>query len=382
VQLAVERSDAAGGIAITASHNPKEYNGLKFIASDGVFLDAAENMNLFQVFDGGVFEFADVDEIGSITHTDSPERMHIDNILGLAMFKSGDIREKLRSKRLKVVVDAVNASGSRYVPALLREFGCEVIELFCDESGNFPHTPEPVPDNLGQLCEAVTRYKADLGAAVDPDADRLVLIDENGRPIGEEKTIVISIDSALTFAGGKDAAAAVNYSTSRMAEDAAQKHGARVFRSPVGEINVVRKMKDCGAIIGGEGSGGVILPESHYGRDSLAGIALTLALMARRDASLSQIAGSYPEYFMIKHKQPFSGEIEPLIGQIKDALSDGEAVIDDGIKINYSDGWLQLRASNTEPIIRIMAESTSQSRSQELIDKAASEIKKHARTIN
>jgi phosphomannomutase len=382
VQLATERSNAGGGIVITASHNPREYNGLKFLAPDGVFLDGAENLNLFKIFDSGVFDYANVDNIGSIRFADSPERMHIENILGLEIFKSGEIREKLRSRKLKVVVDAVNAAGSRYVPALLGELGCETIELFCDESGEFPHTPEPVPDNLGQLRKAVQNHKADLGVAVDPDADRLVLIDENGLPVGEEKTIVIAADAALSYINKKDAAVAVNYSTTRMVEDMAGKHGARVFRSPVGEINVVRKMKDCGAVIGGEGSGGVILSESHYGRDSLVGTALVLAFIAMQNKSLSQIAGSYPEYFMIKQKQAFSGEIEPLIARVKNALADGEATVDDGIKINYDDGWVQLRASNTEPIVRIMAESPSQQRSQELLERVTKETEKHSSIIN
>ncbi|MFW5702284.1 MAG: phosphoglucosamine mutase, partial [Bacteroidota bacterium] len=374
VQLAVEHSDSAGGIAITASHNPTEYNGLKFIGSNGVFLDAAENQNMWQIADSGIFDYASATGAGRIHRAESPDIMHINNILNLPIFENNDIIEKIRSRRLKVVVDAVNASGSVFMPALLRELGCEVVELYCNLSGHFPHTPEPLPENLGDMARAVIEHRADIGIAVDPDADRLVMIDQNGKPIGEEKTIVIAIDSALAALGSNDSTVAVNYSTSRMVDDVAAKYGAKVFRSPVGEINVVRKMKECGAVIGGEGSGGVILPASHYGRDSLVGAALTLALIARRGESLGLIASSYPDYSMIKRKRQFVGEIAPLLKKIELEFSDGQATIDDGIKINFEKSWVQLRASNTEPIVRIIAESPSREETEKLIARAETVI--------
>ncbi|MCK5741454.1 MAG: phosphoglucosamine mutase, partial [Chlorobi bacterium] len=296
---------------------------------------------------------------------------HIEAIINSPIFSESDTIAKLKDRKLKIVVDAVNASGSIVVPTLLRKLGCEVIELFCDASGIFPHTPEPLPINLTELAAAVKEHKADLGIAVDPDADRLVLIDENGVPIGEELTITLAAEAALSSKdalGKYDAVVTVNYSTTRTVEDIAAKYGAVVKRSAVGEINVVRKMKEVNALVGGEGSGGVILPACHYGRDSLVGCALILHLLAQRDSSLSEICADLPKYAMLKLKRQFSGQLDELIDQVIEAFPDGKATRDDGIKIDFEKSWVQLRASNTEPIVRIIAEAPTKKEAKELAE--------------
>ncbi len=369
VQLLTEHSDAAGGIAITASHNPEEWNGLKFLSSNGVFLDSFENQELWNIVDSSKFFKSSV--TGEVKSFENPIESHIDNIFAVDFLKPHI--ENVKNLKLKIVVDAVNASGSYAIPQLLESMGCTVVPLYCNGSGKFPHTPEPLPEYLSDLCESVKKEKADLGIAVDPDADRLVLIGSDGVPIGEEKTIALSIESVFSILRNSEYefVAVVNHSTSMMTDFVADKNGGKVLRSPVGEINVVKKMKEVGAIIGGEGSGGVILPACHYGRDSLVGTALILTLISSSGKSLTELSDELPTYFMKKTKKQFSGDIKGFISKIRNEFV-GEFIEDDGIKIINENYWIQLRASNTEPIIRIIAESTNAETCEKLLHKANS----------
>lgn len=359
VQLEVEHSDAGGGIAITASHNPGQWNGLKFINSEGVFLDAEENKVLWDLVDN-FHNFTLPDDnyfFDTITDKKATTR-HINRIIELDFLKKS--LPSIIERKFKVVVDAVNSSGSYVVPELLNQLGCEVIAINCDGSGLFPHIPEPLPENLGDLAQTVKAVKADLGIAVDPDSDRLVLIDENGIPIGEEKTIAIAVESVLS-SSNKRGNIVVNLSTSKMTEIVAQKFGCTTLRSPVGEINVVKLMKQSNAIVGGEGSGGVILPDCHYGRDALVGIALTINLLATTGKTLSEVAKGLPNLSMIKLKKNFTGDLKQLFETLQNKHKDEKITLGDGIRIDFSDRWVQLRASNTEPIIRVIAEAPNKS---------------------
>lgn len=361
VQLYAEKNiNAAGGIAITASHNPSQWNGLKFINSEGTFLDAEFNAKLWEKVDNKQLGFKQ-GAFGKSNDEPNAIETHIQMILDIPLFNS-EVIESIKSKKYKIVVDAVNASGSVAVPALLKKLGCEVVELYCTGSGKFPHTPEPLPENLTELAKAVAIHKSDLGIAVDPDADRLVLIDETGTAIGEEKTICLSIDAVLSNLEKIDNASAVctvNHSTTMLADYIAKKYNGVCTRAAVGEINVVNEMKKSGAAIGGEGSGGVILPACHYGRDSLVGIALLLILLAQKNQKLSEIVLEYPNYQMLKTKLPFTGDLDNFISEIKVKFADSKIIAEDGIKIITDSSWVQLRKSNTEPIIRIIAEAES-----------------------
>lgn len=372
VQFIVEKMNCAGGIAITASHNPKEWNGLKFINDSGVFFDAGENTELWKIVDNNKISDKFKDNYQNITHVKDALELHVNSILALPFFKDSNILELIRKRNFKVVVDAVNSSGSLAVPMLLEKLNCEIFPLFCDGSGIFPHTPEPLPENLTQLADKVKEMKFDIGIAVDPDADRLVMIDENGEPIGEEKTIVTAIHSVLDsyefFWNKFNKTAVVNHSTTRVSDDVAAMFDAVVLRSPVGEINVVKKMKMENAVVGGEGSGGVILPECHYGRDSLVGISLVLALLAKKNLTLSELVATYPKYEMQKTKFNFTGSLTTLIPVIKERFRDYTILEDDGIKLIKNKEWVQLRSSNTEPIIRIIAEAETKEKSQNLIN--------------
>jgi phosphomannomutase len=374
VQLYTEHTGAVGGIAITASHNPKEWNGMKFIASDGVFLDKEQNERLSEELEKGDFRYPTLekypDEAPNVI-----KNMHLNYIFNNPLFDA-EVLEKIRAKNLKVCVDAVNASGSKIIPDILELFGCEVVRIACDSSGIFPHTPEPIPANLGGLAGAVKEHHADLGIAVDPDADRLVLTDENGILIGEERTVTLATESVLAdfdkCVEGYQKCVTVNYSTTRAVEDVAAAHGAKVFRSPVGEINVVKEMKRNKSVIGGEGSGGVIFPGFHYGRDSIIGTALILRLLAERDMPLSKINATIPNYAVVKTKIPVEGSIQTLIDATAKEFSEGKATLDDGIRIDFEKSWVQLRASNTEPIMRIIAEAETEKECHALIGRVKS----------
>ena len=379
VQFMVEETKAAGGIVITASHNPAQWNGLKFLNSTGVFLDKSENENLWQIVDK-IFLDSD-NEKNSYKpeyNTDSIE-LHIAKILNLPFFHDTDILRRIRGNRFKVVVDAVNSSGSVAIISLLASMGCERIPLYCDGTGLFPHTPEPLAENLTALAEAVKLHQADIGIAVDPDADRLVLIDETGKAIGEEKTISLAVLTVLEniqfFCNSDSPAIVVNYSTTRLVEDIAVRFNAKVHRSPVGEINVVKKMKETDAFIGGEGSGGVILPACHYGRDSLVGTALIMSLLAQKKATLSSIVNSLHQYQMVKYKQEYSGSLDSIIPKVILEFEDARITNEDGIRIDFPKSWVQLRSSNTEPIIRIIAEAETKEEAEELVKKVLGFIK-------
>lgn len=370
VQLETEHSDAAGGISITASHNPSEWNGLKFLNSEGIFLDAEECLDFFAHVDSRDRDYASWDEAGALVRAEDAILKHCDLALGLPFIDLPALRER----RFHVVVDAVNASGSTIVPMLLERCGCIVTPLFCDGTGLFPHTPEPLPENLTDLAAAVAEHDADLGIAVDPDADRLVVVDERGRPIGEEYTITQAVDFILRYerlrGENEDLIAVVNLSTTRAVEDVAARYGAIVERTPVGEINVARRMKGLGAVIGGEGSGGVILPALHYGRDSIAGIVILLSNLLRHGGTLSALRADLPSYEIVKRRVTLEpGTIAAdVLASVAYVPRARRVRTDDGIRIDFDRAWVHLRASNTEPIIRVIAEAPTREEAIALAD--------------
>ena len=371
VQLVIEQSKAAGGISITASHNSEEWNGLKFINRDGVFFNHIENIRLWKAEKYGVFNFSDQIIYNDIIADNDAVKNHIQSVLSIPIFKS-DALKKIRERKFKVVVDAVNASGSKAIPMLLKELGCEVIEQYCEENGRFPHSPEPVNANLVSLGEEVKKSGSDLGIAVDPDADRLVLINEKGEPIGEERTIALAVETVLSNIGyfkllTKSPVVVINQSTTRTVDDICRKHGAVLERSAVGEINVVNAMKKSKAIIGGEGSGGVILPACHYGRDSLVGTALIIYYLAINKLSLSEANKNLPLYSMVKQKCIFHGDLNKLYDIIIEQFPNGKPIKGDGIKVMFPESWIQVRASNTEPIVRIIAEDQHPKEAKNLV---------------
>jgi len=376
VQMAVEHSDAVGGIAVTASHNPMEWNGLKFLAKTGMFLDADENKEFLALI-GKDSSYARWQNIGRFKKDNTFLERHIDAVINLKYLDA----ERIRRRKFKVVVDCVNSAGSEVIPKLLRRLGCEVVELNCDRSGVFPHAPEPVPENLTDLCERVVEENADLGIAVDPDVDRLVLITEKGEPFGEEYTItqavkfILMVDSRLGFQDSiKKRKVVVNLSTTRAVEDVAKEFDAEVVRTPVGEINVAKRMKEIDALIGGEGSGGVILPDVHLGRDALVGIGLTLQHLLEFGGTMSELRANLPNYFIVKKKIELKQDDgETVLNEIKQRYAKEKMNTDDGVRIDYPDFWVHLRKSNTEPIIRIIAEARTKEQvehvTQEFIQK-------------
>jgi phosphomannomutase len=369
VQLAAEKSEASGGISITASHNPSEWNGLKFLDADGIFLGPDECARFFAIVDAARRPLAGWHGSGGIRLASDTIARHVDATLELPFVDLAG----LRARGFTVVVDAVNASGSTIVPMLLERCGCEVVRLFCQGSGIFPHTPEPLPENLGQLAEAVRTHHADMGIAVDPDADRLVLIDERGEPFGEEYTITQAAEFMLGWARRarptEDLSVVVNLSTTRAIDDIAARHGARVVRTPVGEINVALEMKRQGAIIGGEGSGGVILPMLHFGRDSLAGIIITLMHLLERGDRMSAMRASLPSYDIVKKKAPLipGASADGVLARIAaGAPTDARVTTSDGLRLDFDRSWVHMRSSNTEPIIRVIAEAPTEAEAHAL----------------
>jgi len=376
VQLAVEHEHAHGGIAVTASHNPIQWNGLKFMASTGLFLDSAENAEFWEIARESP-KFQPWDGIGNEEMNTSWLKRHIESVLTLPLLRPDGIRKR----RFKIVLDCVNAAGGMIVPQLLKELGCEVDEMHCDVAGIFQHTPEPLPENLTGLAQRVAQTHADLGIAVDPDVDRLVLINERGEPYGEEYTITTAVDFVLKQRARFPGAAApprvvINLSTTRAVEDVAKKHGAETFRTPVGEINVAARMRDIGAIIGGEGSGGVILPAVHLGRDAIVGIGLVLQHLAETGGTLSQLKASLPQYAIAKGKLELRGVApDDVLAIMKSRhASKGKVNTDDGIRIDYPEYWVHLRKSNTEPIIRIIAEAGTAEQARTVVDEFKKEI--------
>lgn len=375
VQIMVEELNAIVGISITASHNPDEWNGLKFINKDGVFFNAADNELLLQTIKEQNltaipeeiksyidYEITYKNEFAIDTHLNRILNLHIDGV-------KLDI-DLIKNHNLKVVVDAINASGSFIIPKLLEILNCELFKINCNGDGKFVHKPEPLPENLSELAQKVFETNYDIGFAIDPDGDRLVLINEKGKPIKEENTIVLAILSYLELcANPEEVRIVVNHSTTQLVERVAEKFGAKVFRAPVGEINVVEKMKEVKAQIGGEGSGGVILTGFHLGRDAIAGIVLILILLAKKGKKLSEIIDELPITIMKKVKIEFEDDFEKLINLTKFQFKKENCIQEDGLKFIGPDYWVQLRKSNTEPILRIIAESTSEFSTNILIDK-------------
>lgn len=375
VALAVERLNASGGIAVTASHNPMQWNGLKFMAANGMFLDARENRKFWQIAKRGRFKFAPWERQGKHRADASFVDRHIEAVLSLQYFKL----DRIRSRKFRVVVDCVNAAGGVIVPKMLRELGCEVIEMNCDVAGVFAHTPEPLPENLTDLAQRVISEKADVGVAVDPDVDRLVLIDERGKPFVEEYTIASAVQFVLgeeKKLGRDNHSVVVNLSTTRAVDDIAAGFGARVTRTPVGEINVAATMKKQGAVIGGEGSGGVIVPEVHFGRDAMVGIGLFLQSLTNFGGKTSELKASLPQYTIAKDKIAI-GALRPdvVLRKLQKKYSKSERVnIDDGLKIDFASSWVHLRKSNTEPIIRIIAEAKTAGEAAALVKRFKKEV--------
>lgn len=370
VEIAVPLEKADGGIILTASHNPKQWNALKLLNEKGEFLDAAQGAKILEIAEKEAFNFSEVDDLGTVNRNDSYIDIHIDEVLDLSLVDA----DVIRAAKFKVVVDGVNSTGGIAIPKLLKELGVEVVELYCDPTGHFPHNPEPLKEHLGDICELVVKEKADFGIVVDPDVDRLAFITNEGEMFGEEYTLVACADYVLGKTKGNTVS---NLSSSRALRDISEKHGGTYEAAAVGEVNVVTKMKANKAIIGGEGNGGIIYPESHYGRDSLVGTALFLMLMAERGGTVSELRASYPSYFMSKKKIELTPglDVDGILVAMAEKYKNEEISTIDGVKIDFPENWVHLRKSNTEPIIRIYTEAKSQTEADGLADRIIGEIK-------
>ncbi len=367
VQFAVKTLGAQGGIAISASHNPNEWNALKLLNSTGQFMSPEEH-NEMKKYLGQPAEYKPWDKIGHTTFNHEMLKNHKEKALLLPFI---DV-ELIRSKKFKVVADCVNGAGVYVIPELLRDLGCEVIELNCEKTGIFPRLPEPLPENLVETMAKVKETGADLAVVVDPDADRLVLITDEGEPFSEENTISHVVKWVLSKNPGN---VVVNLSTTRTVDDVAKAAGCEVFRSPVGEANVVQKMKETGAVIGGEGSGGVIYPALHYGRDSLVGVIITLQHLAEFGGKLSDLKRALPQYSIAKKKIDISGKSpDEVLAAMVEKYKHEKVNTDDGLRIDFPDHWVHFRKSNTEPIIRVIAETTSYDEAVKLCEKYFAEI--------
>lgn len=376
VQLAVEHEKAHGGIAVTASHNPMQWNGLKFMASTGLFLDPAENAEFWEIA-RETPRYQPWNAIGTEESNTTWLRRHCESVLNLPLLRP----DVIRKRRFTVVLDCVNAAGGMIVPGLLRDLGCDVEEMNCEVGGIFRHTPEPLPENLTDLAARVAATHADLGIAVDPDVDRLVLINERGEFYGEEYTIATAVDFVLKQRMRLNSSAdsphvVINLSTTRAVEDIAHRYGGDVVRTPVGEINVAAKMRDIGAVIGGEGSGGVILPAVHLGRDAIVGIGLVLQHLAESGGTLSQLKASLPQYAIAKGKLELRGVAPDEVLAVMQSRhgAKGKINTEDGIRIDYPEYWVHLRKSNTEPIVRIIAEASTPEEATSVVAAFSKEI--------
>lgn len=370
VELAVHDERAGGGIIITASHNPKQWNALKLLNSHGEFISAKAGEEVLRIAEDKAIEYEEVSSIGSYTTDDTYIDKHIERILKLKLV---DV-EAIKAKNLKVVIDCVNSTGGIAVPKLLRALGVEQItELYTEPNGQFPHNPEPLPENLSELSNQVKKYKADLGIAVDPDVDRLALVCESGEMFGEEYTLVAVADYVLANKKGNTVS---NLSSTRALQDVTEKAGQEYHASAVGEVNVVQKMKEVKAVIGGEGNGGIIYPELHYGRDALVGIALFLTHLVKSNKTASILRATYPNYVIAKKKLDLdtSANIDKLFDQIGDKYANYDVNTEDGVKITFDKDWVHLRRSNTEPIIRIYAESTSETSSENIANQIMKDL--------
>ncbi len=369
VEIAVPEEEAGAGIVLTASHNPKEWNALKFLNNKGEFISAADGEEVLRIIRDGDIQYAVISKLGAYENRTDYIQRHIDKILALPLVNV----EAVRQKGFQVVVDAVNSTGALALPPLLEQLGCEVILLNGEANGNFAHTPEPLPENLAQLSQAVLNYNAKLGIAVDPDVDRLALIQEDGEPFGEEYTLVAVADYVLKHTPGNTVS---NLSSTRALRDVTEKYGQQYTASAVGEVNVVEAMKATNAIIGGEGNGGVIYPELHYGRDALVGLALFLSYLAEFDKPVSYLRRSYPNYSISKNKILLTPDLdlEYLFSELKKQYHREQLNETDGLKIDLEVGWIHLRKSNTEPIIRIYTEGDSQVIAENLATKIKADI--------
>jgi phosphomannomutase len=376
VEIAVEEEKAGGGIIITASHNPMQWNALKLLNHAGEFISDKEGKEVLEMADSGNYSFADVAALGTYRKDNSYINRHIQKILSLPLVDT----EHIRSKQLTVVVDAVNSSGGIAIPLLLQALGVkEIIKLNCEPTGKFAHNPEPLPENLVALAQEVKFHKADLGIAVDPDVDRLALVCEDGEFFGEEYTLVAVADYVLSAISGNSQKknTVSNLSSTRALRDITEKAGGEYVAAAVGEVNVVTRMKEVGAVIGGEGNGGVIYPPLHYGRDALVGTALFLSLLARSGKKCSVLRTDYPNYVISKNKIQLTPltDIDKILAQVKKKYEKQPTNVEDGLKIEFEKDWVHLRRSNTEPIIRIYAESGYETTANKLASKIMEDIK-------
>ena len=370
VEVAVPLEKADGGIILTASHNPKEWNALKLLNDKGEFVSDQDGKAILKIAQENDFSFATVDHLGKFNYDDRYIDLHIEKVLALPLVTP----EAIQKKKFRVVVDAVNSTGGIAIPRLLERLGVEVVKLYCEPNGHFPHNPEPLKEHLGDICKKVVEEKADFGIVVDPDVDRLAFITNQGEMFGEEYTLVACADYVLSKAKGNVVS---NLSSSRALRDIAQKYGVTYSAAAVGEVNVVTEMKRVEAIIGGEGNGGIIYPELHYGRDALVGVALFLSLLAERGGSVQQLRESYPAYFMSKNKIQLTEQINPdqILKAMEQKYAHEQTTTIDGLKIDFADSWVHLRKSNTEPIIRIYTEAKSQKEADALAQRFIEEMR-------
>ena len=364
VEMAVTMEKAGAGIVITASHNPRQWNALKFLNDKGEFISKADGEALLKIIENGGMEYAEVDDIGKVIQDDRYIKRHVQAILDLPYVDA----ELVKRKKFRVVVDCINSSGSVALPPLLKALGCEVELLNKKPNGRFAHNPEPLPKHIKALSREVVEVKAHLGVAVDPDVDRLAFVCEDGSMFGEEYTLVAVADYILEQKPGNTVS---NLSSTRALRDITERHGGQYFASAVGEVNVVAEMKNRNAVIGGEGNGGVIIPELHYGRDAMAGVAVFLTLLAKREQAVSALKASYPAYYMVKDRIELTPQIDvdSLLKDLENKFQSEDYNTIDGLKIDFADGWVHLRKSNTEPIIRVYAEGQSPEAAQAFADR-------------
>lgn len=364
VEMAVPAEKAGAGIIFTASHNAADWNALKFLNHKGEFISQADGEALLRLLEEGNIEYAPVENLGTYRQAEGYFQYHIEKILALPYVDA----EAVRERGFKVVVDCINSTGALALPPLLEALGCKTVLLNAEPNGRFAHNPEPLPQHLQELCQAVKREQAALGVAVDPDVDRLALVCEDGQLFGEEYTLVAVADYILQQKTGNTVS---NLSSTRALRDVTRRHGGEYYASAVGEVNVVEKMKEMGAVIGGEGNGGVIVPGLHYGRDALAGLAIFLTHLARFGKPASALRSSYPDYYMVKDKAALKPEIDVarLLEQLEERFKNEDYSTIDGLKIDFEHGWVHLRKSNTEPIIRIYSESNSPEAAQQLAER-------------
>ncbi|MBT4415132.1 MAG: phosphoglucosamine mutase [Flavobacteriaceae bacterium] len=370
IELMVKEYHADGGIIITASHNPAEWNALKLLDKYGEFLDNNSGEEIVKISESDDYVFSEVYDLGTITKMNNTMKTHIDSVLKLDLVNT----DLIRKTKLKVVIDAINSSGGIIVPLLLNELNIDYSCIYCKPTGDFQHNPEPLKENLTELCKKVVEEKADLGIAVDPDVDRLVFVCENGEIFGEENTLVACADYVLSKNPGSTVS---NLSSTRGLKDVTEKQGQSYYASAVGEVNVVNKMKECNAVIGGEGNGGVIYPESHYGRDAIVGIGLFLSLLIEKNISVSELLSIYPKYKMVKEKINLSKEIDvdKILNKLAIKYNNENINETDGLKVDFKDSWVHLRKSNTEPIIRIYGEGKSEEIANSLVNQIKLDIK-------